>query len=112
MHPRALLRPVLLYTVGLGLLTVAVTYVATYSALSMLGLAGAGVLLAAVGGGAAGSGSAYAGEHTDGDRSLEVVPLWGGEHSVTSLRLVLAFYGAGVCLWSLVVLFALRDTLA
>ncbi|RDZ47260.1 hypothetical protein C5B91_06255 [Haloferax sp. Atlit-10N] len=115
MNLDALLKPVLLYTGLLGLLTVGGVYFATHSGLYMLGLTGAGVLLVVLGGGAAGqmgpSNVEHAGEKGGTNRVVSNAGLWSPVETDTSLRLTLLFYGAGLFLWSLVVFGVLRDTL-
>jgi hypothetical protein len=111
----SLWKPLVLYTGLLGLLTVGATYLATHSGLYMLVLAGGGLLLAVLGGGHAGrmsaGGAEHAGEKGGAHMTVENAGLWSPTNTDTSLRLTLLFYGSGVFLWSLVVLFTLRDTL-
>lgn len=119
MTPNDLRNPILLFTCLLGGLTVGPVYLATYSGVAMLGLAGAGAVLAALGGGAAGAADGSGVTHgsaakTEGGEPTEVEAsgLLPYTDIGTSLRLNLLFYGLGVFLWSLVVLFTLRDTLS
>ena len=119
MNPTDLWKPVLLYTGVLGLLTVGPVYLATYSGVAILALVGTGVLLAALGGGAAGAADGSGVSHGPSSKSrggepteVEATGLLPYTDIGTSFRLNLLFYGLGVLLWSLVVLFALRDTLA
>lgn len=110
---KPLLKPLLLYTGLLGLLTVGGVYLTTHSGLYMTVLAGGGVLLVALGGGAGGHpsvSSAERGIESLGDEADSNM-IWSPMKTDTSPRLALAFYGFGVLLWSLVVLSTLRDTL-
>ncbi len=116
--PTDLWKPILVYTCLLGLLTVGPVYLSTYSAVAILGLAGAGVLLAALGGGAAGAADGSGATHGPSSKTkggepteVEATGLLPYTDVGTSFRLNLLFYGLGVLLWSLVVLFTLRDTL-
>ncbi|MFC7129405.1 hypothetical protein [Haloferax chudinovii] len=115
MNVDALLKPVVRYTGLLGLLTVGTVYFATHSGMYMLALAGAGVLLVVLGGGAVGrmgpSNVEHAGEKGGTNRVVSNAGLWSPVETNTSLRLALLCYGAGVFLWSLVVFGVLRDTL-
>jgi hypothetical protein len=112
MNLTSLWRPVLLYTILFGLLTVAAVYFLTHSGLYLLIAGGVGLLLAVLGGGAAGTVDSSGTEPVDGDGiGGEATGLMGATHRVTSLRLVLLCYGSGVFLWSLAVLVTLRDTL-
>lgn len=114
-------KPIVLFTGLLGLLTVGTVYLATYSGFAMVALAGAGVLLTALGGGAAGaadgSGVASGEGGFSGTEKGDITELEGTGSMPytdidTSLRLNIFLFGLGVLLWSLVVLFTLRDTLA
>lgn len=111
----ALWKPVLLYTCILGLLTVGVVYFATHSGAVMLALAGVGLLFVVLGGGAAGQMGASNVEHAGDKGGAEKVAsnagLWTPVSTDTSLRVVLLFYGFGVLLWSLIVVFRYQDTL-
>lgn len=113
MDLKPLLRPVVLYTCLLGLLTVGTVYLVTHSGLVILVVAGAGLLLAVLGGGTASSVVNSSGtEPADGDGlGMEATGLSSDTSTERSLRLVLLFYGVGVLLWSLVVLLTLRETL-
>ncbi|MFC5369123.1 hypothetical protein [Salinirubrum litoreum] len=113
MDPKTLVRPLLLYTGLLGLLTVGAAYLATRSGLVILVVAGGGLLLAVLGGGTASSVVNSSGtEPADGDGlGMEATGLSAYTNTESSLRLVLLCYGSGVLLWSLVVLFTLRETL-
>lgn len=111
---RLLLKPLLLYTGLFSLLTVGGVYFTTHSGVYMLVLAGGGILLAALGGGAVGQTSvshAERGSENWGEVADSNSGLWSPMKTDTSLRLTLLFYGFGVFLWSLVVLGTLRDTL-
>ncbi len=112
MNLENLWRPILLYACLAGLLTVGAVYLATHSGLSMLVLAGAGLLLVVLGGGTAGPTSASGAERGDGaGMFVEDTGLWPHTDTDTSLSFILLFYGFGVFLWSLTVLGTLRDTL-
>lgn len=112
MNLKTLWKPFLLYTCLLGLLTVGAIYLATHSGFLMLIVAGGGLLLVVLGGGTVGEMNASGAERGDGaGMMVEHTGLWPHAHTDTSLRLVLLFYGVGVFLWSLIVLFTLRDTL-
>lgn len=113
MDLQRLLRPILLYTGLLGLLTVGAAYLATHSGLVILLVAGVGLLLAVLGGGTASNVVDSSGTDAadGGGLEMEATGLSPGTDTATSLRLVLLFYGGGVFLWSLVVLLTLRETL-
>jgi hypothetical protein len=118
-NPTDLWKPLLLYTGLLGLLTVGPVYLATYSGFAIVVLAGAGVVLAALGGGAAGAADGSGVEHGPSGRSKggepegpEATGLMPYTDVDTPFRVNLFFYGLGVLVWSLVVLSTLRDTLA
>lgn len=96
-----------------GVLTVGLAYVLTHSGVLMLGLAGVGLLLVALGGGTAGrvpaSGAASA--ETRGLSSMvEDMGIWSASSDVP-VRTQLVFYGAGLVLWSLIVLGTFRSSL-
>jgi hypothetical protein len=112
-------KPVLLYTGLLGLLTVGAVYLATYSGVFMLIVAGSGLLLVVLGGGTAGIVDGSGASNTGGDGQEVVLggdtdgmDLWPHTNTETSPRHVLLFYGSGLLLWSLTVLSTLSDTLA
>jgi hypothetical protein len=115
MDLKPLWMPVLLYTGLFSILTVGAVYLATHSGVYILVLAGAGVLFVALGGGAAGrvgttdhvEDAGMEWEDTDASSPSPMSPL----QAETSPRVVLLFYGLGLCLWSLVVLGTLRETL-
>ncbi|MFD1514652.1 hypothetical protein [Halomarina rubra] len=110
MNLKPLLKPFLLFTCLLALLTVGAVYVATHSGLYMLVLVGCGVTLVALGSGAAGqTNSGIRAEETE--MMADGGGFWPDAITAGSLRLSLLFYGLGVVLWSVVVLAALGDTL-
>jgi hypothetical protein len=115
MNRKALWKPVLLYSGILGVSTVGAVYLTTRSGVYILGVTGVGVLLVALGGGAAGrTGTSHEGQMSvdwaESDSSLS--GLGSALTPGISLRLTLLFYGLGIVLWSLVVLATLRGTLA
>lgn len=114
MNLNTLWKPFLLYTGLLGLLTVGTIYLTTHSGFFMLILAGGGLLLVVLGGGTTGPMSASGAEQAeevDAGMMIEDTGLWPHTYTDTSLRLTLLLYGFGLFLWSLIVLFTLRDTL-
>jgi hypothetical protein len=114
MNLKTLWKPFVLYTGLLGLLTVGAVYYATYSGVYMLGLAGAGVLLVALAGGRASTMSTGSLDNAEDPHQPEsdTTGIAAYTSTDTSIRINLLFYGAGVLLWSLVVLGTLYETLA
>jgi hypothetical protein len=114
MNLTSLWKPFVLYTCLLGLLTVGAVYFATYSGVYMLGLVGAGVLLVALAGGSASTMSTGALDHAEDPHQSQsdTTGIAAYTSTDTPLRINLLFYGVGVLLWSLTVLFTLYDTLA
>lgn len=105
-------KPVLLYTGLLGLLTVGTIYLTTHSGLFVLVLAAGGLLLVVLNGGTTGRTSLGGVEHSDeGGAEFEGAGLIPQTSTDVPLRLTLLFYGLGVFLWSVVVLFTLTGTL-
>jgi hypothetical protein len=80
----------------------------------MLGLVGVGVLLVALAGGSASTMSTGALDNAEDPHQPESDTTGIARYTgtATPLRVNLLFYGAGVLLWSLVVLATLYDTLA
>jgi hypothetical protein len=113
MDPKILVKPILLYTGLLGLLTVGAVYLVTQSGFFILVVAGVGLLLAVLGGGTASSIADSSGTEAADAGGLvgEATGLSAYTTTDASLRLVLLCYGSGVFVWSLVVLLTLRETL-
>ncbi|MFC5971176.1 hypothetical protein ACFPYI_07500 [Halomarina salina] len=110
MNLKPLLKPLLLHTGLLALLTVGAVYLATHSGLYMLALAGSGVVLAALGGGAAGQ-TNFGSNAEEAELVADGTGFFPEAITDGSLRFVLLFYGVGVLVWSIVVLSTLGDTL-
>ncbi|ELY88302.1 hypothetical protein [Natrialba taiwanensis] len=102
-----LLKPLVMDTGVLGLLTVGLVYALTYSGPFILGLAALGVLLVALGGGAAAQAPAGGSGYND-DSGLHLMgddmDIWPGSSPNLSVRVRLLFYGIGLVGWSLIVL--------
>ncbi|MFW5911204.1 MAG: hypothetical protein ACOCQV_00555 [Halolamina sp.] len=112
MNFEALLRPFLLYTALLGLLTAGAVTLVADSGFVFLFRAGGGLLLAVLGvgrAGAAGVGGVETGEGAE--MGAEDVGVWPGTGPGTSLSLVFLFYGIGLLFWSFVVLDVVYDVL-
>lgn len=99
----ALVGPLVRYTLLAALATVGAAYLAFSSGLTLLLLAGAGVLLVVLGAGEAGAAPAsgfgqaedsHQGGLTEG---MEMLPGSGSDHS---LRAKLLFYGVGLVVWN------------
>ncbi len=100
----ALLAPVVRYTLVAAAATVGVAYVAFSSGLTLLLLAGAGVLLVVLGAGEAGAAPASgvgAAEEADVGGVTEGMELLPGSSSDVALRGKLLFYGLGLVGWTL-----------
>lgn len=102
---RALIAPVVRYALLAAVATVAAAYLAFSSGLTLLLLAGAGVLLVVLGAGEAGAAPASGfGQAEDADmggvtEGMEMLP---GSGSDYSLRAKLLFYGLGLVVWNVV----------
>ncbi|WP_435179049.1 hypothetical protein [Halorussus sp. AFM4] len=100
----ALAAPLLRYTLLGAVLTVGAAYLAFSSGLTLLLLAGAGVLLVVLGAGEAGAAPAAgveAAEDADVGTTAEGMQLVPGSGSNYSLRAKLLFYGLGLVVWPL-----------
>ena len=113
MRPRALWKPVLLYTGLLAPLTVGTIYVATHSGLFVLALAAGGLLLVVLNGGTAGRTSLGGAENSDeGGAEFDAAGLMPQTATGVPPRLILLCYGLGVFLWSVLVLATLTESLS
>jgi hypothetical protein len=112
MNLKALRKPFLLYTCLLGPLTVGAVHLATESGFYVLFTAAAGLLLVVLAAGATGPAGVGGVETADGAEvstdDAGVLPR-GGVY--TSSNLVFLFYGIGLLLSSVVVLYAVYDVI-
>lgn len=105
MNWRALLAPVARYTLLWALVTVGAAYLVFSSGLTLLLLAGAGILLVVLGAAEAGAAPAAGigqAESADMGRVAEGMDLLPGSGSDYSVRAKLLFYGLGLLVWNLV----------
>ncbi|MFC4449882.1 hypothetical protein [Halorussus aquaticus] len=101
----ALLAPALRYTLLAAIATVGVAYFLFSTGLTLLLLAGAGVLLVVLGAGEAGAAPAAGvggAESADSGNMAEGMELLPGSSSDYSVRAKLLFYGLGLVVWTLV----------
>jgi hypothetical protein len=99
----ALVGPLVRYTLLAAAVTVGVAYVAFSTGLTLLLLAGAGVLLVVLGAGEAGAApaSGFAMAEDSGMEGLtEGMEMLPGSSSDLSLRAKMLFYGFGLVLWN------------
>ncbi|ADD07009.1 uncharacterized protein Nmag_3459 [Natrialba magadii ATCC 43099] len=107
MNLRRLVKPLVMDTCVLGVLTVALVYGLTRSGLLIVGLAGLGIICIAVGGGTAGqvtSGQSGYGEYGEVGTPVDDTGIWSGVSPDAPFQVRLFFYGVGLVLWSLIVL--------
>jgi hypothetical protein len=105
MNWNALLPPLVRYSLLAAVVTVGVAYLAFSSGLTLILLAGAGVLMVVLGAGEAGAAPASGfgqAEDTEMGGLTEGMEMLPGSGSDYSLRAKLLFYGLGLVVWNVV----------